>query len=392
MHPPCRRASVLFALTSGLALLTAPTARAAAVPAARRPVVAVLPLRALGAPPESALALETTLRNEVATLPEVQLASSDAVATALRRQPDCLAQIACAAAAAASAGAQELIAGTISSLGDAYTLDLKLVDARTGRELGRATHPFSGRQAMLIELLRGAAVELLAPARYTGQLAVALAGDSDGAARGAQLFIDGKERGTLPLATPIAGLVPGEHTLRVAKQGFLDATLFVEVRFDQTTEARIDVARGAKAVVSFVREHGEPQLDAQPGTATPLVLSSPHATRLRAPWLKIAGWSGVGLSAVTIAAGLAFHVKAYAIAADLNRRSASNQLTAADRASFDEIGSETNTARVLYVVGGVLAAGGAGVLLYDRHLDQSQVQISASPAPSGGAVLVSGKF
>ncbi len=46
------------------------------------PVVALLPLRPLGAPPDVVHALEVTLRNELAQLPEARLASARDVAAA----------------------------------------------------------------------------------------------------------------------------------------------------------------------------------------------------------------------------------------------------------------------------------------------------------------------
>ena len=392
MHPFTGYFCALAALAPGL-LLASPNARAAPGGAATQAAaVAVLPLRALGAPAESAQALEKTLRNEVEAVPEARLVGREAVEAALLQQePDCLARIACAAAAAARAGAQQLIVGTVSRLGDAFTLDLKLVDARTGQELRRATHPMSGKEDALIELLRGIAVELLAPARYTGRLAVLLAGEMAAEAQGAELFVDGQRRGTLPLAEPIGGLSPGSHTLRVAKQDFRDATLFVEVRFDRTTQARIDLARGALAAVEFVRGQAVGAPPPQPAPQPVLAGTAPQAPQ-REPWLKIAGWSGVGVGTVAFIAAIVIHAKAYGIAADLNRRNSANQLTLADRAAYDQIDSETRAARILYATGTLIAAGGAGALLYDRHLDEKSLRVEAAALPSGGAVGVAGRF
>jgi hypothetical protein len=393
----------LAALAPGL-LLASPPARPAPEGSPQPAAVAVLPLRALGAPVESARALDKTLRNEVEAVPEARLVDRTAVEAALQQEADCLARIACAAAAAARAGAQQLIVGTVSRLGDAFALDLKLVDARTGQELRRATHPMSGKEDALIEVLRGIAVELLAPARYTGRLAVLLAGETTGEAQGAELFVDGQRRGTLPLAEPIGGLSPGLHTLRVAKQDFRDATLFVEVRFDRTTQARIDLARGALAAVDFVRgqpagavqsapPQPAPPQPAPPQPAPPSVLAgtAPQAPP-RDPWLKIAGWSGVGVGAAAFITGIVIHAKAYGIAADLNRRNSANQLTLADRAAYDQIDNETRAARILYATGTLIAAGGAAALLYDHHLDEKRLRVEAAALPSGGAVAVAGRF
>src|SRR3989442_10716531 len=89
------------------------------------PVVALLPLRPLGAPADVVHALEVTLRNELAHLQEARLVPAKEVLDALKREPDCEARIPCAAAAAAHLGARQLIVGTTSQLGDSFMIDLK---------------------------------------------------------------------------------------------------------------------------------------------------------------------------------------------------------------------------------------------------------------------------
>ena len=388
MHRP-----LLLLVTA--ALLAPSGARAAPGTAPRPksapPVVAVLPLRALGVPPDAAAALEATLRNEVGQLPEVSMAAPELLAAALLREPDCVARVACSAAAAAKAGAQRFVAGTVSELGDAYMVDLKLVDARSGQELKRVTHPVSGRQELLIELLRATAVELLAPARFVGRLSVKLHG-ADAApeqpkaasgsspapgvalapSSGVQLFVDGKLAGALPLPAPLEGLTPGQHTLRVSKEGFHDATLFVEVRFDRTTEAYVDLESGSLAGIAFLRsqDQAQPRLTTgAPAPASALAVSAGPAVQ-RGPWLKIAGWSGVGLGVVSVVIGVALHAKAYATASELNRKASANQLTPADASLYDDLDREVLAARALYVLGAVVGGGGGALLVWDRHQEQ----------------------
>src|SRR4030088_249769 len=82
-----------------------------------RPVVALLPLRALGVPADVIHALEVTLRNELGSLQEARLAPEKDVLEALKREPDCEARIACAALAASKAGAEQGIMGTARQRG-----------------------------------------------------------------------------------------------------------------------------------------------------------------------------------------------------------------------------------------------------------------------------------
>ena len=326
-----------------LALLLAASAQPA------RPAVALMPLRALGVPPEVARALQDTLQNELSALPEARIVPAADLAEALRREPDCEAHIACAAAAASKAGARQLIMGTASQLGDAFMIDLKLMDARSAAELRRATHPVSGTQDALIETLREAAVELLAPARFVGALRVDVPG-----VPGAQLFVDGKPAGKVPLEEPIAGLAPGQHTLRVADGRTREVSTFVEVRYGRTTEARVEL--------------GAVQLKTVPAAALPSVqLVSKH------PWLRPAGYAGLGLGLAAAAIGAGYQVRAYATASEINRRESLNQLATTDLGAYNDVDHEVKIARGLYITGAILGAAGAGLLLWDWKFDGSSV-------------------
>src|SRR6266404_3377439 len=211
------------------------------------PVVALLPLRPLGAPPAVVHALEVTLRNELAHLQEARLAPPREVAEALKREPDCEARIACAAAAAAQAGARQLIIGTTSQLGDSFMIDLKLLDARTGQEIRRATHPVSGSQDALIETVRATAVQLLAP---------------------------------------------GQHVVRV-KDKARETSTFVEVRFGRMTDANLDL--GAAPVVAV------------PAAALPEIVA---AVPRKPGWVRPAAIAALGAGIASGVIGVAFQARA----------------------------------------------------------------------------------
>ncbi len=250
-------------------------------------------------------------------------APANEVAQALKREPDCEARISCAAAAAQHAGARQLIVGTTSQFGDAFMIDLKLLDAKTGQELRRATHPVSGSQNALIETVRETAVQLLAPSRFVGSLRVEVPGAS-----GALLFVDGKPLGTLPLARPLEGLLPGQHVVRVQDKD-QETSTFVEVRFGKTTDAHIEL--GAAQVVSL------------PAAALPTLAEASQRT---------------------------FHAKAaYSTASDLPGLAASNQLQRRDAPRSLDADQNTNLARGFYVAAAVLTAAGGGLLWWDLSAD-----------------------
>ena len=355
---------------------------------AEPPSVAVLPLRALGIPADAAKALEGTLRAEVGRMPEVQLADPAAVQKALRSESDCLASLSCAAGAASRVGASRFTVGTVSSLGESYLLDLKLLDARSGSELRRVSRPISGAKDQLIEAVRAAAVELLAPARYAGALyAEALLGDAR--APGAELFIDGKAVGRTPLAEPISGLPPGQHALRLAREGGADVGVFVEVRFERVTSVRVDLMQRSVVWVAYLTPEAAravidealrpPPLEKPTDVGNPppgpvLVLAPAPEAPPRVPWLRVAGWSSLGLGVVAALVGVAFHARAYSTAADLNRRAQANSLNSSDLQSYTDIDSEVHAARLLYGVGAALGVAGGAALLYDRTLDRAAPQ------------------
>ena len=328
-----------------LAALAALVLAAGTAPPARdtRPVVALLPLRPLGVPPELVQALQVTLHNELANLPEARLADDKEVADQLHHETDCEAKITCAALAAGRAGARQLIMGTASQLGDAFMIDLKLIDARSGQELRRATHPVSGSQDALIDVLREAVVQLLAPARFVGAIQIEVPGIS-----GALLYVDGKPAGSTPLARPIEGLTPGPHTVRVVASGSArEASAFVDVRFGATTEARIELQPLPATV----------PLAALPATAV--------AVDHRKPWMRPVALAALGVGAVSAVVAIAFHAKAYATAGDLNRRESLNQLQPGDAAAYRDVESDTHLARGFYITSAILSVAGAGLFYWD---------------------------
>ncbi|MGZ6126449.1 MAG: hypothetical protein ACXWLR_15880 [Myxococcales bacterium] len=323
---------------------------ASAAPA-QPPVVALMPLRPLGAPADMVHALEVTLRNELGQLQEARLVKEADLSEALKREPDCEARAPCAAAAALHAGARQLIIGTTSQLGDSFMIDLKLLDAKTGQELRRATHPVAGSQDALIEMLREAAVQLLAPSRFVGALRVEVPGAS-----GAMLFVDGKAAGTLPLPQPLEGLAPGQHVVRVKDKAHETST-FVEVRFGRTTDARLDL--GAAPVVAV------------PAAALPALAV---ATPRKPSWVRPAAVSAIGAAVASAVIGVAFHARAYSTASDLNTLAASNQLHKPDLQTYADVERDTNLARGFYIAAAVLAATGGGLLWWDLHTDSVGVQ------------------
>lgn len=298
--------------------------------AASPPVIALVPLRPLGAPADVVHAIESTLRHELSQCGEARLLPEKDALAALQREEGCEARLPCAAAAALHAGARQIVAGTVSQLGESYTIDLKLLEARGLQEVRRTTLAVVGSQGALVETMHQAAIQLIAPARFVGSLRLEVPG-----ADGAALFIDNKPAGTLPLARPLEGLAPGQHVVRV-KDKAREASTFVEVRFGRTTDATIDLAAPVLAV---------------PAEALPSAVAI--AQPGKPAWLRPAAIASLGAGVAAAVAGTAFSASANASGSGSNDRS---------------------VARGFYISAAVLAVTGGGLLWWDVHTDAAGVQ------------------
>jgi hypothetical protein len=301
---------------------------------------ALLPLRGLGVSADVVGALELTLRNEVAQLPEAKLVPQKDLEAHLA--PGCSEKPHCAAGAAARSGARQLIVGTVSQLGDSYMIDLKLLDARSAQEQRRATHPVSGSPDALIETLRGAAVELLAPARFVGGLQIDVA-DAPGAA----VFIDGKQVGVAPIKAPIQGLVPGQHTLRVVDKG-RELSTFVEVRYGVVNRARVEL--------------GPVRIQK---SALPEVESGAQAARAKPSWVRPAAGTALGLALVSAGVGAVLQARSSSGGTALEQGGSQTALIMPTGSLSSQGSHGTNLAPGFFAASAVLAVTGGALLYWD---------------------------
>ena len=181
--------------------------------------VAVLELGALGMSSAMRKNLELLVRNSVATMPgfnvvppiDIQMAMRDprneAVA-ACGGGPDCAVQL------GRLVGADMVVFGTISTIGEAFSLNLRVMEVKRGREKAREKSRISGHRDLLIPEVRIATYKLLAPDRIRGSLLVEI--DIEGV----EIEIDGEKVGTTPLTEPIENLTPGRHVVVLKRPGF----------------------------------------------------------------------------------------------------------------------------------------------------------------------------
>jgi hypothetical protein len=229
---------------AAVALAAAFAAGAAQAEPAQR--VVVFPLRNLGIDEDVAASLLGFLRSEVAKLPGITLL--DLAKSGKLVGGDCRGEVKCVAAAGRKVNAEEAICGTVAAVGEAYSIDLKLVQVRGAREEGRVTETLSGERELLIDGVRAAAYKLLLPDKYVGAIQIDLS------VNGAEVFVDGRPSGKTPLRAPISDLAPGKHALKIVKQGFADFDKWVDVKFSRVSVVRVDLENSAIEGVMYASE------------------------------------------------------------------------------------------------------------------------------------------
>ena len=342
-------------------------------------VVAIHPLKPLGLDAETVANLEGVLRGEVERVPGIRLVPevrSRAVAVEL----GCDGKEACLAVYAKKLGAREVVHGVVAGLGEAYSIALKRVD-RTGRVLGRVDAEVGGEREVLIDGIRAAAYRLLRPDLYTGSLEIV------GDVEGAELYVDGEPRGTLPLDAPLTGLEPGQHAVKIVKKGYDDFDKFVDVRFQRTSVVEVDLASNTVSGVIY-QEEKPPEI--------PLVkvveAEAPAPPPPRSNLLGTVGWVTGGLGAVGLALGaglgLATEQSRQRLIRDIE---ASGGPTERHVEEYALLRAQATQANVAMAVGGGLLAAGATMLAFDLlSVDEAPSEASALrivPAAGGGPGL-----
>jgi len=230
----------------------------------------------------------------------------------------------CLAAVARKAGVAEVISASVSERPQGYAFRLWRwqADGRLGSE---HRGEVSGGPLDLAGALEHGVCRVLGAAPCLGELRV------DGPAS-ARVFVDGEDRGALPLAAPLTMIV-GRHSVRVGSHE-------ERVRISYGRSARV-----ATAVAPAVRASPlPPSLFATPAAA------APPAARATAARFLFAG------GAALLAAGAGVGLYARVESARLDSRYASGALVEADRPRY-------GTVRAAGIAATALVASGLGALV-----------------------------
>ncbi len=263
--------------------------------------IAVMGFDALGMDTERVGRLESLFRNELQRLTQHPMPSRRAIEKTIASSSklrQCSGEDACLGKIGQALAVDVVVTGNIAALGDSYILNIKVVESKTGKRLGRiASPPLRGNPDELIEAVRLAAYKLLAPDQLLGSISVL----SD--LVGAAVYLDGKPAGKTPLAKPIYKLALGEHQLEVKAEGYRPFSETVEVRFQKTTRVVVRLAADSRPLL---------------GAGEPIVRQRPAAR----PWYT-SRWFYVG---VGVAAALVGGVVGYQLARDSEIDCAANPM------------------------------------------------------------------
>jgi hypothetical protein len=203
--------------------------------------LAVLELEALGMDREPVARLEILFRMELERLAGRPLLTRRQIQRTIqssRKLRRCAGADGCLAEIGKKLDVDLVVTGTVAALGDSYVINIKAVDVATGKQLPKRieTRPLRGSPDELIEAVRVAAYELLAPAELHGSLMVL----SD--LVGAEVLLDDELIGVTPLPEPVRKLALGTHVIKVTAADYAPFQEEVRVRFQKTTRVIVRLA------------------------------------------------------------------------------------------------------------------------------------------------------
>jgi len=210
--------------------------------AAAKPVrVAVLDLGMLGMSNDERRSLELLLRNSIATIVgvvvipsvDVQMALSDpknAAAAGCGGGPEC------AVAVGRVVGAERVVFGTLSTIGDAFSLNLRVMDTKTGKEVSREQSRTSGDRNVLIPEIRLAAYRLVAPDKILSTLEI------ESSVEGVEIEVNGIRVGTTPLKEPVI-VTPGDQLVVARRPGYSEFQREVTLKPFERLKVRLDLGK-----------------------------------------------------------------------------------------------------------------------------------------------------
>jgi hypothetical protein len=194
--------------------------------------IAIMPLSSLGSTDDAVAPVERILQNELRKLVGERLITAFEIGRYDLRLPAQLARcdgvLDCLTDVFGAFGWRAFIVGNVTGLGGDRALNLKLIDAGTGKELRRVAEKASGDESTLIREIRKAAVMLLAPDMLVGVIELKV--DQ----LNVRVLLDGELVGTTPLAKPRLSVPAGRHAIEASGDGLVTFSQMIELGYGET--------------------------------------------------------------------------------------------------------------------------------------------------------------
>lgn len=194
--------------------------------------VVMMPLSSLGSAEQARRAVQQILVREVRKLLQQRLLAPKQLA---ERHPriatltaSCRGDVGCLLEVVGARGLDGLMVGNVAGLGENRAINLKLYDVTEADVVRTTSEKASGEEKELIRRIRKAAVEILAPARYTGTLVL------DAKQPQVQISLDGKLLGTTPLAESRYAVPVGQHAIEATGDGRVPFESMIEIAYGET--------------------------------------------------------------------------------------------------------------------------------------------------------------
>jgi PEGA domain len=226
-------------LAALLALMSAAATVATAAPAAAappKPKIAALILKTGAVDEDLADNLTEVLIGRIARRGDHEIAGKEEIKSKLgvdeRAAADCMQNAGCLGRAGTELGVTRMVVGTLGKRGTDYLYNLSLIDITTGKVENRVFELVAGGKVdQLIAAVQSTADKLLEPKVEPG--AVRIVSET----RGAMVYLDEAFVGSSPVRRE--GIEPGQHRLRVEKEGHLGWAKDIDVPAGSTLQINV---------------------------------------------------------------------------------------------------------------------------------------------------------
>ncbi|MBI5507126.1 MAG: PEGA domain-containing protein [Deltaproteobacteria bacterium] len=140
----------------------------------------------------------------------------------------------CLAEAGGGLGVRRVITGVVTTLGDAYSVNLKVIDTGTGKVIAKAQASMTGDRNQMLASIQSLVLKLIDTSLLKGSLLVEIP------LKGVNVYIDGDPAGVTPLGGPIDQLSVGEHSLKLSSPVMQDYFTFFTIAPGKQTQIAVD--------------------------------------------------------------------------------------------------------------------------------------------------------